>query len=82
MAILVFLECRDGEIKNSSYEVVAAARRLADAGAGAIAGAPAEVIAVLAAPAPVAAKAARAGAYGADRVLHAAHEAFARGLQH
>ncbi len=75
MAILVFLECRDGEIKNSSYEAVAQARRLADAGLDG-----GEVVAVLVAPAAAGAKAAHAGTYGADRVLHAAHEAFANYL--
>jgi len=72
MAILVFLECRDGEIKNSSYEAVATARRLADSGL------PGDVIALLVASAAAGGAAARAGAYGADRVLHAAHDAFAR----
>jgi electron transfer flavoprotein alpha subunit len=72
MAVLVFLESRDGELKNTSFEAVAEARRIADAaGLG-------EVIGVLAAPAAAADKAARAGAYGADKVLHAAGDAFAR----
>ncbi|MEO6463845.1 MAG: electron transfer flavoprotein subunit alpha/FixB family protein [Candidatus Eisenbacteria bacterium] len=74
MSILVFLECRDGEIKNSSYEAVAQARRLADGGLGG------DVVALLVAPAAAAAKAAHAGVYGADKVLHAAHDAFAHYL--
>lgn len=74
MAILVFLESRDGEIKTTSFEAVAAARALADAGAP---GADGQVVAVLAAPAAMGAKAAACGAYGADRVLHAADDRFA-----
>jgi electron transfer flavoprotein alpha subunit len=72
MNVLVFLEQREGDIKKSSFEAVAAARRLADAsGAG-------EVTAVLVG-APRADKGAgEAGAYGADRVWFAADAAFAR----
>jgi len=72
MAILVFLEQREGEIKKSSYEAVACARRLADQGAGG------EVIAVLAGAPGSEAKASEAGRYGADQVWFAAHPAFAR----
>ena len=75
MAILVFLESRDGEIKHSSYEAVSEARRLADGG---LAGG--QVVALLVAPAAAAARAAVAGHYGADKVLHAANDAFARYL--
>ena len=74
MGVLVFLESRDSEIKTSSHEAVAEARRLVDAGLGG------EVVALLVAPAAAAAKAAHAGAYGADKVLHAAHDAFGRYL--
>ncbi len=73
MGILVVLEARDGEIKLSSFEAVSEARRLADAGLGG-----GEVVALLCGPAAVAGVAAHSGAYGADRVYHAAHEAFGR----
>ena len=75
MAILVFLECRDSEVKHSSHEAVSEARRLADQGLGG-----GQVVAVLVAPAAAAAKGAQAGHYGADQVLHAAHDAFANYL--
>jgi electron transfer flavoprotein alpha subunit len=75
MAILVFLECRDSEVKHSSHEAVAEARRLADQGLGG-----GQVVAVLVAPAAAGPKAAQAGHYGADQVLHAAHDAFANYL--
>ncbi len=70
MAILVFLEAREGEIKSSSFEAVAEARRLADQG---LAGG--SVVGVVCG---AASNAANAGAYGADKVLHATHDSFAR----
>jgi electron transfer flavoprotein alpha subunit len=72
MAILVFLEQREGEIRKTSFEAVAEARRLADAGVGG------EVVAVLVGAPGSEAGAGVAGAHGADRVWFAAHEAFAR----
>jgi len=71
MAILVFLEQRDGEIKKTSYESVAEARRLADAGLGG------DVIAVLACAPGAETRAAEAGVYGADQVWFAARPEFA-----
>jgi electron transfer flavoprotein alpha subunit len=71
MAILVFLEQRDGEIKKTSFEAVAEARRLADSGLGG------EVIALLACAPGKEGGAAQAGAYGADQAWTATHDAFA-----
>jgi electron transfer flavoprotein alpha subunit len=71
MAIVVFLEQREGEIKKTSFEAVAEARRLADAGLGG------EVIAVVACAPGQEAGAAQAGAYGADQVWAATSPAFA-----
>ncbi len=70
--VLVFLEQREGEIKKTSYEAVATARRLADAAGGG------QVTAVLVGKAGADATAADAGAFGADRVWFVAHDAFAR----
>ena len=72
MAILVVLEGRDGDVKASSFEAVAEARRLADGGLGG------DVIALVCGASAIAGAAGRAGAYGADKVLHAAHDTFAR----
>jgi electron transfer flavoprotein alpha subunit len=72
MAILVFLEQREGEIKKTSWESVAEARRLADAGLGG------DVIALIACAPGAEQGAAQAGAYGADQVWAATAEAFAR----
>jgi len=72
MSILVFLEQRAGEIKKTSFEAVAEARRLADAGLGG------DVIAILAGAPGAEASAAQAGTYGADQVWFAADQAFAR----
>lgn len=72
MAVLVFLEQREGEIKKTSFEAVAEARRLADAGLGG------EVIAVLVGAPGSDAAAPTAGVYGADQVWFAADAAFAR----
>jgi len=72
MTVLVFLEQREGDIKKSSFEAVAAARRLADASGGG------EVSAVLVGAAGADKGAGEAGAYGADRVWFAADAAFAR----
>ena len=62
MAIVVFLEQREGEIKKTSFEAVAEARRLADAGLGG------DVIAVVACAPGQEGGAAAAGAYGADQI--------------
>ena len=70
MPILVFLEAREGEIKKTSFEAVAEARRLADAGLGG------EVVAIVVGHSVQGAGA--SGAYGADRVLAVSHEGFAR----
>jgi len=72
MAILVVLEGRDGDVKASSFEAVAEARRLADGGLGG------DVIALVCGAPAIAGAAGRAGAFGADKVLHAAHDSFAR----
>ncbi|MEP7027416.1 MAG: electron transfer flavoprotein subunit alpha/FixB family protein, partial [Candidatus Eisenbacteria bacterium] len=72
MAILVFLEQREGEIKKTSYEAVAEARRLADAGWGG------DVIAVLACAPGQEAGASQAGAYGADQVWVGGDASFAK----
>ena len=72
MSILVVLEARDGEIKHSSFEAVAEARRLADAGLGG------DVIGLVCGNAAVSGSAGKAGVYGADKVLHASNEAFGR----
>ncbi len=71
MAILVFMEQREGVIKKTSFEAVAEARRLVDLGAGG------EVIAVLACGPGAESAAGEAGVYGADQAWHAAHAAFA-----
>ena len=71
MAVIVFLEQREGEIKKTSFEAVAEARRLADAGLGG------DVIAVVACAPGKEAAAAAAGAYGADQAWAATAEAFA-----
>ena len=71
MSVLVFLESREGEIKKTSFEAVAEARRLADAGLGG------EVIAVVACAPGAEDQAAQAGAYGADQVWAATSPAFA-----
>jgi electron transfer flavoprotein alpha subunit len=70
MSFLVFVEQRDGQIKSSSLEAVSAARELAAAAGGG------EVVAVLPGCGTAAPEA--LGAYGADRVLVADHELFAR----
>ncbi len=72
MAILVFIEQREGDIKRTSYEAVSEARRLADAGLGG------DVIAVLVGAPGAEAQAADAGAFGADQVWFASHPAFAK----
>ena len=72
MNLLVFLEQREGEIKKSSFEVVAAARRIADASGGG------EVTAILVGGPGVGGGAGAAGAYGADRVWVAEDAAWAR----
>jgi len=71
MAILVYLEQRDGEIKKTSFEAVAEARRLADAGLGG------DVIALLVGPPGKEGAAAAAGTYGADQAWTATSPAFA-----
>jgi hypothetical protein len=71
MAIVVFLEQREGECKKTSFEAVAEARRLADAGLGG------DVIAVVACAPGHEAGAAQAGAYGADQVWAATSPGFA-----
>ena len=58
--VLVFVEQREGRIRNTSLEAVSEARRLADAGAGT------EVTAVV--PGSGVADLEKLGAYGADRV--------------
>jgi electron transfer flavoprotein alpha subunit len=70
-AVLAVLEQRDGALRSVSYEVVTAARRLADATGS-------DVEAMVLAPGPTVQGSESLGRYGADRVLvnHAA--AFAR----
>ena len=79
MAILVFLEQRDGEIKKTSFEAVAEARRLADAGLGG------DVIAVLACAAGLAKAAPPGGRVrrgpGVDRCSRRVRALPARGLR-
>ncbi len=72
MGVLVFLEQREGEIRKTSFEAVAEARRLADAGLGG------EVVAVLVGAPGAEAKAGQAGVHGADQVWFVADPAFAR----
>jgi electron transfer flavoprotein alpha subunit len=69
--ILAFAESRNGELRKVALEAVTAARKLADATGG-------EVHALLVGPAGVAAKAEQLGRYGADVVLVAESDAFAR----
>ena len=71
MAILVYLEQRDGEIKKTSFEAVAEARRLADLGLGG------DVIALLVCAPGKEGAAAEAGTYGADQAWTAVSPAFA-----
>jgi len=70
VSLLVFVEQRDGQIKSTSLEAVSAARQLADAGAGG------EVVAVIAGRGTASPES--LGAHGADRVLVADHDLFAR----
>ncbi len=72
MSILVVLEQREGELKKTSFEAVAEARRLVAAGFGG------DVVAVLPCGPGAEAHAAQAGAYGASKVLVASRPSFAR----
>ncbi|MGH7724160.1 MAG: electron transfer flavoprotein subunit alpha/FixB family protein [Candidatus Eiseniibacteriota bacterium] len=72
MAILVFIEQREGEIRRTSYEAVSEARRLADAGMGG------DVIALLVGAPGSEGPAAEAGAFGADQVWFASDASFAK----
>jgi electron transfer flavoprotein alpha subunit len=72
MSILVVLEQREGELKKTSFEAVAEARRLVGLGFGG------DVVAVLPCAPGGESHAAEAGAYGASRVLVAARPSFAR----
>jgi electron transfer flavoprotein alpha subunit len=65
--ILAIAEQRDGTLRRISNEVVTAARRVAD-------GVNAEVDAVVVGPPDMKGDLAGLGRFGADRVLHAAHE--------
>jgi electron transfer flavoprotein alpha subunit len=68
--IIAVVEQRDGALRKVSYEVVTAARSIAD-------GAGAEVHALLLGPAGIGASAADLARYGADKVLTAEHDALA-----
>jgi electron transfer flavoprotein alpha subunit len=68
--ILAFAESRDGEIRKGAYEVVTAARKLADALGT-------EVHAVVLGPSGSGAAAGELGRYGADRVFVGESDAFA-----
>jgi electron transfer flavoprotein alpha subunit len=68
--VLAVLEARDGALRKVSYEVVTAARRLADALGS-------EVHAVALGAGPLAGTD-RLGSFGADRVVTATHASFAR----
>jgi electron transfer flavoprotein alpha subunit len=68
--VLAVLEARDGSLRKVSYEVVTAARRVADATGG-------EVHALGCGTGPLAG-ADRLGGCGADRVITATHASFAR----
>lgn len=70
MSMLVFVEQREGQIRGTSLEAVSQARRLADGGSKG------EVIAVV--PAKTVSGVESLGALGADRVLVAEHDLFAR----
>ena len=72
MSILVVLEQREGELKKTSFEAVAEARRLVGAGFGG------DVVAVLPCGPGGDSGAAAAGAYGASRVLIAQRPTFMR----
>jgi electron transfer flavoprotein alpha subunit len=72
MSILVVLEQREGELKKSSFEAVAEAKRLVGAGFGG------DVVAVLPCGPGAEAGASAAGAYGASQVLAAVRPSFAR----
>ena len=67
-----FAEARGGELRKVAFEAVSAARALADATGGG------EVHALLVGPPGVAARAEQLAEYGADVVLVAEHEGFAR----
>jgi len=69
--ILAFAESRNGELRKVALEAVTAARRLADSTGG-------EVHALLVGAPGIAAKAEQLGKYGADVVLVAENDAFAR----
>ncbi len=66
--ILAVAEQRDGALRRVSFEVVAVARRIADAAGG-------EVHAILLGPSGIGGAAAELGRYGADKVLVAEHDA-------
>ena len=70
--ILAFTESVDGKFKNVSFETIATARKLADAGGGSV------VAAVMGAG--VSGIAAETAAYGADRILVVEHDGLADGL--
>jgi electron transfer flavoprotein alpha subunit len=70
--ILAFTESVDGKFKNVSFETIATARTLADAGGGSV------VAAVMGAG--VSGIAAETAAYGADRILVVEHDGLADGL--
>ena len=69
--VLAFAESRNGELRKVALEAVTAARKLADATGG-------EVHALLAGAPGIAAKAEQLGKYGADVVLVAESDAFAK----
>jgi electron transfer flavoprotein alpha subunit len=70
--ILVFAESRAADLRKVALEAVTAGRAMADAAGGA------EVHAMLAGPAGIAAKAEQLGKHGADVVLVCEHAGFAR----
>jgi electron transfer flavoprotein alpha subunit len=69
MGVLVFIEQRDGKIRNTSLEALSEGRRLADGGVGG------EVVALVAGNGVSDLE--RLGKFGADRILEVQHEAFA-----